>query len=152
MSSTTMQPQAITVNEQSLAVIKLTGLSFDWHTYFCMITPTFPGPLTLVMHFQDRDGNNPSIKVDLSPPHTASAVQAAPSIHPKMLRTPGALDRLRVLQDFEFEYLKNPKKSVLIQIPLNRYHSMGPENNVDKENKCVGTDVMQGDTSVLNLR
>ncbi|KIK73720.1 hypothetical protein PAXRUDRAFT_20557 [Paxillus rubicundulus Ve08.2h10] len=148
MSSTTMQPQAITVNEQNLAVIKLMGLSSNWRTYSCMITPTSPGTLTLVLHFRDGDGNNPSTEVDPSPPHTALAVQAAPSIHLKMLRTPSAPDRLRVLQDFEFEYLKNPKKSAPMQIPLNRYHSTNLENDADKENECVGTDILDGEGSL----
>ncbi|KIK74694.1 hypothetical protein PAXRUDRAFT_174914 [Paxillus rubicundulus Ve08.2h10] len=127
MSSTMMQPQAITVNEQNLAVIKLTGLSSDWHTYSCMITPTSPGPLTLVLHLRDGDGNNPSTEVDPSPPHTALAIQAAPSIHLKMLRTPGAPDRLRVLQDFEYKYLKNP--TTPMKIPFHRYNSPDPEND-----------------------
>ncbi|KIK82276.1 hypothetical protein PAXRUDRAFT_154085 [Paxillus rubicundulus Ve08.2h10] len=130
MLSTTMQPQAITVNEQNLPVIKLTGLSSDWRTYSCTITPTSPGPLTLVLHFRDEDHNNsghPSTEVDPSPPHMASAIQAAPSIHLKMLRTPSALDRLQVLQDFEYEYLKNP--TTPMKIPFHRYNSPDPEND-----------------------
>ncbi|KIK77010.1 hypothetical protein PAXRUDRAFT_168110 [Paxillus rubicundulus Ve08.2h10] len=124
MSSTTMQPQAITVNEQNLAVIKLTGLSSNWRTYSCMITPTSPGPLVSLDH---NNSGHPSTKVDPSPPHTASAIQAAPSIHLKMLRTPGAPDRLRVLQDFEYEYLKNPMMPM--KIPFHCYSSPDPEND-----------------------
>ncbi|KIK92188.1 hypothetical protein PAXRUDRAFT_13371 [Paxillus rubicundulus Ve08.2h10] len=141
MSSTTMQPQAITVNKQNLAVIKLTGLSSDWHTYYCTITPTSPGPLTLALHLRDEDHNNsghPSTEVDLrfyvdfQALLTASAIQAAPSIHLKMLRTPGAPDRLQVLQDFKFNT-----------------HLV---NDMDKENGRVWAGILDGEGSLKHIK